>query len=195
MSVKPSHAERVSRFMDGEAEGSIDWLCQDESAQACWRRFHIIRSAISDTNATHLTEDVSHRVMQALEEEPTIFNPQPLIRSTSPKSHSFFKPVAGLAIAATVAAVTVLSFQSIYSNGEAQLQISEANVENVVNQAAINQNMLVSPAHVELAESRIANDIAEDNLDSYLLEHMEQSGSGSVQGMLPYVRLAGYDKN
>ena len=64
--------------------------------------------------------------------------------------------------------------------------------DSIVSQAAINQNMFV-PVLAELAEQK--PDAVEANLDSYLLEHMEQSGSGSVQGMLPYVRLAGYDNN
>ena len=105
MSDKLSQAERISRLMDGEIDGSIDWLCQDKSATACWHRFHIIRDTMRDNQSSHLCKEFSINVMQALEQEPTIINPQSFSRRKSLKHQSFIKPIAGLAFAATLAAI------------------------------------------------------------------------------------------
>ena len=193
MSKEPFDGEQVSCCVDGEANDYLRLLSQNEKARERWCRFHFIGSVIRDSAVTPLPENFHKRVMQAISNEPTVFAPG----SVSPRKFSFnrqsLKPLAGMAIAATVAAVTVLGFQNFYASERGQLLLSALRGDTspaAVELPAGDNNLVSSQAEKILA----SNKLSDSELDAYLLGHMEQStGGGSAQGMLPYVRLAGYD--
>jgi negative regulator of sigma E activity len=177
--------------MDGEADDFLHQLGQNETARACWYRFHLIRTIIRDGQML-LGTDFHKRVMQSLENEPTVFAPKTSLRRKLPIEKQHIKSIAGLAIAATVAAVTVLGFQNFYSPEQGTLMLSSLNDDSAVPAVmdyASENNLVSTEAEMILARDAIGNE-----LDSYLVGHMEQTtGGGNAQGMLPYARLAGYD--
>ena len=192
MSDKQSRDERVSCLMDNESSDPVEWICSDGQATACWSRFHIIGDVIrGDHHHHYLTSGFSDRVMQSLQDEPTIINPRALSRRRSRIGQQLLKPVAGLAIAASVAAVTVISYQSMYQADGPQMMAQTRPAGQNFDQVAISQQMIV-PAATTSAAANDQTEPADDSLDSYLLEHMEQAG-GVAQGVMPYARLAGYD--
>lgn len=191
MSDKQSQAELVSSAMDGETSDSLEWLCQDQDASKCWQRFHMIRDVIRGSQTTVLSKDFCSRVTQALEQEPAILSPRPLKSQKTNYQQRFLKPIAGFAIAASVTAVTVFGVQMLYRAEQPQFIAEHSIVENPLNSAAISQDLLV-PVVSENTAEKVQLDSNDDNLDTYLLEHMGQFGSGSVQGAAPYVRLTGY---
>jgi negative regulator of sigma E activity len=164
--------ESLSSFMDGELDehaGVLDNLKNCNETKACWLRYHMIRDTLRDSRRpANLSADFSSRIMRALETEPVIMN-----RAASFRRH-MFKPAAGLAIAASVAAITVFSMRTFYMTD------TQSDFNVAANSAT------------EGAVSRVADRPQDDDLNSYLLEHMEHSAAG-VQGMMPYVRLAGFE--
>lgn len=215
MSDDLSQMERVSSFMDGEAGEVPEVLCTDNAAKGCWRRYHLIREVLRDSKPACLSGRFNARLMQALENEPVIMAPR-LLKPRNRLPARLLKPAAGLAIAATVAAVAVVGFQNLgYPPGvvnQPRTAATDAGVENDINTGvatgggsrnvqladapasrpapAVNQRTFVS-APGGTGEERQAD----DSLNGYLLEHMEQSTGGHAPGMLPYVRLAGYENN
>lgn len=199
--------------MDGESDAPPNWL-SDIDATAGWQRYHLIRDILRDGRPSCLSTGFSARVMQALEHEPVLFNPR--LRN-KPFNSPVLKPLAGLAIAATVAAVTVMGIQNFYNPGAsapatlasggspAPSPLAAGNTTPAANtparlasgggieisRAAISQHTLVSATSEPLPGSE--EETADENLNSYLFEHVELSSGGHMRGMLPYVRLAGYD--
>ena len=100
--------ERFSALMDGELDNfdqDLEQLSNNEDLRHRWMRYHLIRDAVSG----HFTEphmpDLATKISLALEHEPTILAPQRF------KSRQILKQVAGLAIAATVSTVAIISIQ------------------------------------------------------------------------------------
>jgi negative regulator of sigma E activity len=180
--------ESLSSFMDGELDdhaGMLDKLKNCDATKACWLRYHMIRDTLRDgRRPANLSADFSGRVMRALENEPVIMNPRfARYRAASFRRH-MFKPAAGLAIAASVAAITVFGMRTFYMpDAQPDFNIA-ANSSSPAHPLVVSSN--------EGAISRVADRPQDDDLNSYLLEHMEHSAAG-VQGMMPYVRLAGFE--
>ena len=194
MSNNSFDAEKVSCCMDGDSIDYLDQLCVNEKARACWSRFHFIRSFMKSAESTVLLkEDFHTRVMTALEKEPTVFAPRLLNQRKHLVVRQILKPVAGLAIAASVAAVVVTGFQNLYTPvSTPTLADTPTPSATLTKQQLAQQNSMVS----DEAEMILASDSLNEDLDTYLLGHMEQSASGgNAQGMLPYVRMAGFNDN
>lgn len=186
MSKVQDFNESLSSFMDGElAEHTpvLDKLKSCSETKACWVRYHIIRDTLRDSHPVTLSADFSSRVMRALESEPVIVSPRFAGYRASFRRH-MFKPAAGLAIAASVAAITVFTMQTFY------MQDPQTDFSVAANSAP--PAYPVTAASSEAVSSRVADKPQDDDLNSYLLEHMEHSAAG-VQGMMPYVRLAGFE--
>lgn len=121
--------ENISSLYDDELDSKdrdqvFASLRQDEEQQRTWGRYCII----GDAMRRNLPEDPNHnlfsRVQQALEDEPPLLSPAPAITDevdatpvnvvelpAKSSNDSFFKPVAGFAVAASVALASVLGFQ------------------------------------------------------------------------------------
>ena len=114
--------DKLSALMDGELRDLEHWskqLASDKTMQAVWHRYHIARDAMKGQLSDYPQLDISASVSKALENEPVIL--APLWRRIQPRT--VFKQVAGLAVAATVATLAVLSVQQarIIDNETAQI--------------------------------------------------------------------------
>lgn len=189
MSKMQDFNESLSSFMDGELDDHaavLEKLKNCEETKACWLRYHVIRDTLRDSRTFNFSADFSNRVMHALTNEPVIVNPRFARYRASLRRH-LFKPAAGLAIAASVAAITVFTMQTFYMR-DAQEGFNVASNPAAPAYPIANVSPSDSPvSHVAATERQ-----HDDDLNSYLLEHMEHSAAG-VQGMMPYVRLAGFE--
>jgi sigma-E factor negative regulatory protein RseA len=162
--------EQISALMDGElSEREVPWVLErmrkDHGLAARWRRYHLIRDALHDTLPERIHFDLSGRIREALRDEPTVLVPQrKLHRHLGPVA----KQAAGMAIAASVAAIAILTFQSVYDESPTTVAANTP-----------------APA-VERMETEMRRD---PRLDAYLVNHNEHSVSTGMQGMLPYVRI------
>lgn len=184
--------------MDGELKDihAITNALGDREVHACWQRYHMIRDILRDSRPVRLSNDFCLRLMETLENEPTVLSPRTLRSRKLPFTSKILKPVAGLAIAASVATVTVFLLQNVYLSptGEAfTVAVNEPRTDSA-NVVAVNQNPGGSAAGMAVPVDGQGAAIEDDSLNAYLIRHMEYATAGG-SGMLPYVRLAGYDSS
>lgn len=181
--------------MDGELEGihAVKSALGSREVHACWHRYHMIRDILRDSRPVKLSNDFCLRLMQTLENEPAVFNPRALRSRKSPFTKNILKPVAGLAIAASVATVTVFLLQNVYLSPAGDNITVAANTPRVESpKLALTSQPAGSGMTVAVEGEATAS---EDDLNAYLIRHMEYASAGGGAGMLPYVRLAGYDSS
>ena len=179
--------DKLSALMDGELRDLEQWskqLASDKAMQAVWHRYHIARDAMKGQLSDYPELDISDSVSKALENEPVIL--APLWRRIQPRA--VFRQVAGLAVAATVATLAVLSVQQahIIDNETAQIaQLSTpVNATGPVSGAQLRQVSFTTRQQLD-AE-------VESRLSGYLVNHNEYSPSIRVSGIMPYTRIVSY---
>lgn len=188
--------EQLSCFMDGELKDihAVENALGSQEVHACWHRYHLIRDILRDSRPVKLSNDFCFRLMQALENEPTVFTPRKLRSQKHPFARNVLRPVAGLAIAASVATVTVFLLQNVYLSPADDDYTVAANTPQVEpSDLALNEsrNAGSGMAVAVEGEGTVSED---DSLNAYLIRHMEYASAGGT-AMLPYVRLAGYDSS
>lgn len=171
--------EKLSAFMDDEIHPEVlASLKQDDEARGRWMRYHLIRDVLSGHTEALPSSDFAGRVSAALRDEPTV------LRQVRRGIGHTVKQVAGLAIAATVATVAVLTVQ--------QSDISPGSVTAPA-QLATNGTSPVDGIRSVNASSnppvRSFDQEVQSKLSKYLINHNEYSASSRMQGMLPYMRI------
>jgi sigma-E factor negative regulatory protein RseA len=182
--------EKISALIDDELEGdntkTLDALINTPEMKDTWSRYHLIGDCLRGNLPASISSQVSARVSESLRDEPTILAP------TKTKTFNL-KPIAGFAIAASVAMVAVFSVQrsnetNSVSNAPAIAAVSSVNSVVPQPQSFSFPNAQVLPASVR--QSDTPETLANQRLNNYLMNHNEfRSNGGSMNGILPYVRL------
>lgn len=169
--------EKLSALIDDELsfEG-LDPLRKDPQFAQSWQRYHLIRDAIKDELSTPEAFNLADRVSLALQNEPTVFAPTALV--TKPKA-LWKKTVAGMAIAATVAAISVIGMQQFLQPGQSEASLAAA-----------------APVSSESVASLTTQDDAaeQQRLKEYLIEHSQQSIHQGNNRVVPYVQAASFQE-
>ncbi len=176
--MNEQHYEKLSAIIDGESaldDRLINELGSDAEMQARWQRYHLIRDTLSHHLPEHGVIDISDQVAAALSNEPTILAP---VRKRF--SHRLMKQAAGLAVAASVATVAVVSVQTTTTQ--------VAKHEATTSIARIEQPKIDNTA---IAQASIRNQAIRSKLSGYLVNHNEYSVTARMQGMMPYMRIVG----
>ena len=193
--------ERLSAFVDGELEGPVregivDALYEDPELRRTWERFHLIGDAMRGAGPVPGADAIARNVGTALADEPVVHLAP---RARRPR----LRPLAGLAIAAAIAGIAVLGLHRLDGGGVQPPQVADASRpapepagsvatapdRSEVHVASAAQRRPVAAAS-RLQWSGVAPD-AEARLNAYLVSHNEYAGDG-VRGVLPYVRMVGY---
>lgn len=187
--------EKLSALVDGEVnaperEQAINALLKNAAARKRWERHHLISDALRRNLPYTVDRQLAGRVTAALKDEATILAPRR--RETS----SFSRNFAGLAVAASVAAIGVLGVQFMYQNdGLVQPQGQMAQMPSQTKPSTNKQFALSGPSSgVQLVGQKARTHIdprVQQNLSKYLLNHNQQSARG-VQGVVPYARILTY---
>lgn len=174
--MKEKLHEQISALVDdelSEAEHAllIKRLTDDASMRDRLSRYQLISDSLQNHMPRKTDPDFNIGVQLALQDEPDVqAEPARLTR--------LFKPLAGLAVAASVAVVAVLSLQSVRQESPAGASaVATAPVSNEF--AAVDATPLLADT---------GN--GAQSLDVYLVNHNEYAVN---RGMLPYVRLVGHD--
>lgn len=173
--------EQLSALVDDElapAEHALllKRLAQDADLQDRLARYQLISDGLQNHLPGHVDAGFHRRVRLALRDEPV---PQ----TGTGRLTSLFKPLAGVAVAASVAVVAVLSLQSIREE-------EPATVPAVAATPAADDYIRTARAPRPVSGTGIAQE-----LDVYLVNHNEYAVNRGMQGMLPYVRLVGGEGN
>ncbi len=173
--------EELSTLIDGclpkeAAQRLIDLSIRDTEVRAAWIRYHLIGDALRNTLPKSTSLDLARSISRALEQEPIVL---------APKRWSLrgVIPIAGLAMAASVAVVVVLSLH------KADKGTREPELKPIAEQAPIN------PLPVSTVRWDSQPSSPSPRLNSYLLNHNQYNSSLSLsmQGVSPYVRIVSYE--
>ncbi len=176
--------EQISALADDELpEAERDLLLRrlsaDPALRSEWGRLHLIRDALHNELPAGAGDALSYRVMTALENDP-----QPVLRHTpAGLPRQFAKPLAGLAVAASVAAMAVIGLQHLAGHDAGPVAATPR-------LAAVD-----TPTQSEIVGTRWDQPQMGTRLNAYLVNHSEYTSGSSLQGMMNYVRIAGYDSS
>ena len=180
--------DKLSTLMDGELRDQDKWLeklAKDEEMKDVWKRYHLARDAMKGQLSDFPALDISAAVSESLKDEPVILTP--LWRRISPKY--VMKQAAGLAVAAAVGTIAVLSVQ--------QTQIISQDTTTLANVTSqqVSPSSLASTGQIRQVSftTRKKLDAAvESKLSGYLVNHNEFATSVRVSGVMPYTRIVSF---
>lgn len=185
--------EQLSALMDGEADSHeydalVKSLCRKESPeqQGRWERYHLISDALKRNLPANLQHDLCARVSAALEDEPTVLAP----RRFTINWKRYTKPLAGVAIAASVATISIVglrvvlpeitSINAVANNGSATPQISSQDFTTV--------------SESQAPKPPLQFDDKATRLNGYLVNHSEFASPIGMQALPPYTRVVGQEQ-
>ena len=183
--MKDKLYEQLSALIDDELDESEQALLtrqigRDEEVQSRLVRYQLI----SDAMQNHLPERVDpafgRRVHDALQKEPASHG-----GGIAAGLAGLLRPVAGLAVAASVAVVAVTTLQNS--------QEDTAAPPAVVASAPADSVYIRTQDGALAVEPEPGPHVHNKNLDIYLVNHNEYAASRGMQGMLPYVRIVGHE--
>ncbi|MCP5197616.1 MAG: sigma-E factor negative regulatory protein [Gammaproteobacteria bacterium] len=180
-------ASQLSAMIDGELPDAeitlaLRRLGRESDWQGRWERYHLISDTMQGHVPAALDAGFSTRIRQAIASEPLA----PSIARSLP---SWYKPVTGFALAASVVLVALFGFKLNQSSATLAPTASlTADISSPAIAATPTQAALTEPAND-------AGEPVETRLNSYLVNHNGYASRNSVNGMLPYVRMVGYQVN
>jgi len=165
--MKDEMKEQISAFIDNE-QYDADVIKQagvDPELVAAMTRYSII-SDVLNNRYTADTHKLADKVHAALEDEATLIAPKQWFHPSK-----VMKQTAGLTVAATVAAVAILSVGNF----------SPSNITETT----------VAVGPITDKPIRMTSEV-QRKLNGYLVSHTEYSASSKMKGMLPYTRIASF---
>ncbi len=185
--------EKISAFLDNDMHRdelmSFSLSAEADDAKVA-QRYQMLGDALRGEMSDSSFVDVSHAVREALADENIADQMTAAEPKSSPPSEksgffdisAWLKPVAGMAVAASVAVVMVVSVTE---------QDDNAGV------APVATNVEVQPAVQLAVEGKSIKNKAIDNkatdLDPYINQHLEFAAQDTLQGRLPYVRAVSFE--
>ena len=176
--------------MDGELHDSdkgLEQLAKDPEMQDVWRRYHLARDVMKGQLSDFPALDVSAAVSQSLKDEPVILTP--VWRRLSPRY--VMKQAAGLAVAAAVGTIAVLSVQQTQLVSSDSQTLANANNTAATIQVA-SQLQPGQIRQVSFTTRQKLDEAVESKLSGYLVNHNEFSTSTRVSGVMPYSRIVSF---
>jgi sigma-E factor negative regulatory protein RseA len=172
--------EHLSALVDGEINREtsrflVRRLGADEELRATWTRYHLIRDCLRHQDGSIAGDDLCSRVSRALENE------QP-VKAARLHPASWLKPVAGLAIAASVALMAVVAV------GPGMPGASQATSEVA---SEVRSETFVSPSGFDLAPSSSEASFTGTNakMNAYMLRHYQAAGTTAGKGFVTFVPI------
>lgn len=171
--------EQLSALVDDELDQAeqallIRQLARDEALRDRLARYQVISDSLRSNLPHRVDTHFYLRVHAQLEQEAAI-------HAAPVRTRSLVKPVTGVALAASVAVVAVLSLQSVRQQDPAATPA-----------------LATAPAATDYIRAEntpppVARHNGAPGLDVYLVNHNEYAVNRGMQGMLPYVRIVGQD--
>lgn len=174
--MKDKIHEQLSALLDDELADSeqsllIRQLVREPALRERLIHYQTISDALHDNLPRQVDIHFHERVHAAVQQEAAI--------DAVPSRYSaLMKSLAGLAVAASVAVVAVVTLQSVRHEDQAATTA-------VASAPAVDSYIRAENAPRPVAPAR--------GLDVYLVNHNEFAVNRNVQGMLPYVRIVGQD--
>ena len=173
--------EQISALVDGELPDSeremlLRRMEADEGLRQTWRRYNLVHDVLHRNLPEQVDAGFTDRVMTAIADEEIA---QPPLGA---HVRRFLRPLAGLAVAASVAAIAIIGIQKFSLTGnDTDISIATGSIP----ESGFRQ---VSGTRWDMKQPEV-----EARLNGYLVNHNEYSSATSIQGILQYRRIVGYD--
>ena len=181
--------EQISAVVDDDlADGSrfvLHTVATNEEDKGAWGRDHLIGECLRGHLPARVDMELASRISKALQEEPVIRGLHHFPR--------LLQPIAGLAIAATVAAVAILGVRQIGSGPAATATPSVAYNPPGINSDYQTVIVTADPPPQAPVPSYSTADDAQSRLNRYLVNYNEYRSNSDVQGTMPYVRIVAHE--
>ncbi len=181
-------SEKLSAFLDGELNGDEHWgvlssMHADGDILTRFERYQLISDALRNNLPNVMLQGLAGRVSQALEHEPVVLAPRRRGWRTQPLA----KQAIGMAVAATIATVAILSLHASSPSTSVN--------ENLVVTTRPAAMLSIGPVAAGVAnKTKLVNETRDvrTRLSRFLVNHNEYSMASGVQGMMPYMRIVSY---
>jgi negative regulator of sigma E activity len=182
--MKEKLYEQVSALVDNELSEPEQALLvrrfgSDDELHQRLLRYQLI----SDSLRNHLPERIDTafpRRLQAAVRNETAPGKTGMLKAAA--FAALIRPLAGMAVAASVAVAAVVSLHSVRQEPDSLPAVASA--------PASKDYLRASQAHRQALQPQ-----AEKQLDIYLVNHNEYAVNRRMQGMLPYMRIVGHEMN
>jgi sigma-E factor negative regulatory protein RseA len=169
--------EQLSVLVDGECE---DWevefilrrLARDPVLKEHWECYHLISDAMKNNLPDLVDASFTGQIRQVIDAESAPQVPAVV------KPASYYKPLVGFGVAASAALIVGL------------LALKPLESPNRVSSGSIAKITSTESPTTSSPDTRPA---LESRLNNYLVNHNEYASMNSVHGVLPYVRMVGYE--
>jgi len=192
--------ESISALLDDEAnelelERVLSQIADDEELRQSWVRYNAVRASISGQHVAQINVDISHRVRSAIAAEQGDAVGSGANRSLKER---LMRPVASLAVAASVAATVVIGGQQLAqiggsSYGDDQALAAAASPVGLVNSfgaSSVRASYGTQAIPVLQPATRTAyQELARQRMNRYIQEHAEHAALNSPQGLIPFARV------
>ncbi len=187
--------EQLSALSDDELNDTeqpllLGRLQRDPELRACLGRYQLIGEVMRGSGAA-ATLGVAERVQQALSEDAALDAGVSSVASRK----MWWRPVAGLAVAASVALVAVLTVTSVNDAPTDAVPVLATSAPADVLATAATLNPVITQVDdvADEAQWDRLDPSIDKRLSGYLVNHNEYAASHGVQGVMPYVRIVGHD--
>jgi sigma-E factor negative regulatory protein RseA len=186
--MNDQNREQISALMDDElstqeAHDTLLRLQQDEELQQKWSRYHLIGDVMKGETPQVNSAEAAARISALIAEEPAIIA-APKRKPLLPQNSTWFRAVAGAGLAASVAALAVITAPYFMTPGSGDgMQLAEGS------KAATSTYEKRSTARWK----NLSEPAEQSRLNSYLVEHGEYVSPGGVGGTAPYATFVDYD--
>ena len=189
--------ESLSALLDDEAnelelERILSRVADDEDMRQTWVRYNAVRTTLSGHQLAHMRLDISSQVQQAIGRQR---GPS----SAATLKQRFLRPVASLAVAASVAATVVIGGQQLariggtdpYGNsGAVAASASPVGLVNSLGATTVQASYGTQSIPVLQPTTRTAyQELARQRMQLYMQEHAEHAALNSPQGLIPFARV------
>ena len=180
--------ERLSALIDSELSPALTTdtlahLKQSSTLRKTWDRYHLIGDAMRGEGVRLSAEGVAETVREQVLKEPAIVASPVPFKLPKKFRHRALRPLAGAAIAASVAAVAVFTLPRL--TGE----LPAAGPVQVVSKA---RPPVPYTSQIGTRWKNLAEPALESKLNRYLENHSEYASSGGM-GVVPYSAFVSYD--
>lgn len=163
-----------------------------ESKFGAASRYQMMGEALRGELSDAAMIDVSAKVREALRNEEILTAKSPVRRSVKKARQplfdfsAWFRPLGGLAVAASVALVLVVAVTQVESPSGGGNLVADAGQPTV----NIQESVRVVAVAVKDTPPQPQQAV---NLDAYLAEHAEFAAQDTLQGRMPYARSVSYE--
>ena len=171
--------EKISELLDDELNDLehyrlMQTLEDNRELRGVWERYHLMRAAMRKELDIMVSPTLADRVGERIRAgQPDT----PLTANRPFRFPGYSRTAAGLAIAASVAAVAIYSLQPLSPAGIPESSLA---LQKSLTPIAVSET------------SKLAKAPRQGTLNTYLVEHSEFTPNAGMNGMMSYVRIVGY---